>query len=170
MTHQLQQRRVIENGEPLAVQQVVDVVVPFTIECGEEINEQAQRQRADQCSHIDLLDFAHLFLQPTRSAEEIDRNEAAKTTQDNVKRDISHRKALRGVDGEHHVLAEEEDGHHRACGGGEQQRQERTAGEVEHQHLESEDQCGNGRLEDGGHGSCGTASQQQRGLPCVELE
>ena len=44
VAHQLQQRGVVENGNPLAMQQVVDVVIAFAVECGEEVDEQAEGQ------------------------------------------------------------------------------------------------------------------------------
>ena len=170
MAHQLQQRGVVEDGDPLSVQQIVDVVITFAVECGEKVDEQAQRQRPDERPHVDLLDFAHLLLNPAGDAQKIDGDEAAEGAEDDVEGDVADREALGRADGEHHVVAEEEHRHHRAGGGGEQQGQERAAGEVEHQHLEGEDQRGDGGLEDGGHRGRGTAGQQQGGLPSVEVE
>ena len=148
----------------------IDAVVTLPKEGREDEDESAEGCAADERAHVDIGDAFHLPVQPTRGAQKEDRHQSCEESQHYVKRDVTHQKGLHGVEGEHHRLAPKEERHHRTSDGGDQQRQDSTARQVEHQHLEGEDECRNGCLEDGRHRRCRATRQQQGGVLAVHLE
>ena len=156
----LRERRVGKQMGEVPIYDGVDAVVSLAEEGGEEADETAEHQAADDGPRVDVGDALHLTVYPARGAQEEDRHQAGEQTQNDVQRDVAHQESLRGVEGEHHRLAPEEQRHDRSRDSGDEQRQDRAARQVEHQHLEGED--------DGGDG--GLARQQEGGVLAVHPE
>ena len=166
---------VVEDGASqdivvLAVVDVLDGFVTFTIERGQQEDGYAQEGASQHPFDPGAVDALELIFGPEGGAGEVERG---KTAEDAKQDDVGN-----ALDGEVHGLGEVEerggafDG---VCHGGgshgrDQERHDAEGGEIEHKHLDGEQQSGDRSLEDAGYTGGGSAAQQDHEGMLVHTE
>ena len=165
-----EERRVLEERDAVVAHERGDVLVALAVEGGEDEDERAEGDAAEDEFHTPLFDLGEQPFHEARGAQEIDRQEAGGDADDDIDPDVVQLERRGGRVGEHDVFAEKAEGEESAGGGGDEQRHHRRRRQVEHEHFDGEDHRGDGRLEDGRHGRRAAAAEQQDRLLRRQLE
>ena len=161
---QQDQREEPDRSVGLSVQEMAHVVISFAVQRREQEDQQAQAHGAEHPAEPGILHLPETVLEPERHLDEIQRAEPAECAQDEVERDVPHRKDHERA-GELGVAPEEEIGHHRRRHRGKEQRQEGAHRQVEKENLQGEEDAGERGVEDTRHRAGGAAAQQERHPP-----
>ena len=154
-----------DGSVPPPVQQFAYVLIALAVKRREEENQQSKAHGAKEPLQVWILQvLSEPVLQEERRPQEIEREQAADDSQDQVEGNVPHRK-LHQRAGELGGPAQQEVGDHRRRHRGEQQREDGTHGQVEKEDLQREKHTGERGVEDARHGAGRTATQQQRHAP-----
>ena len=158
-------------GLSLAVEQQVDAVVALAVERREEEDERAEQQAANEEADVGaVLEAGKHVLAGIHGADEVEADQSARHAQEDAGRHAVHGPVAVKMEAEEHGIARKDVGEARGGDTRHEDGQERGHGEVNHQHLEREDESGNGGLEDAGDGSGGTAADEGHERLVVQTE
>ena len=112
----------------------------------------------------------HLLLEEVHASSEVEADEAADSTQDEVPGDTVYEERLRDVQREHRLCAREDIGEGCSCNRRDQKGRDGSHSEVHHEHLEREDKSGNRCFEDTADSTCGAAAYHAHHRLLVKTE
>ena len=144
--------------------------VPLAVKGREEEDEQPYRHPADNPAGGLLAHVSEKFLHLAVHGQEVERHEPAQHGEHDVHMEVLEVEGSPHAYVQHGVEPLEKEHERGRYDRGDEQRYDGPHGDVEHQHLQHEDEPRNGSLEDGRQGARGTASQQQRRITVIEPE
>ena len=158
-------------GLTLAVEQDVQRPVAFTVEGGEEEDEQAEQDAAEGQSRIAVvLQSTEDTFAGRHGTDEVEADEPAEESEQDAGRYALQLPGTVEVEGEQGVAAHEQIGEASGGDAGGEDGQQGCHRQIYHEHLEGEDQSCHRSLEDTGDGSGSTASDEKHEFLVVQVE